>query len=364
MASIQERIKKYLFYNASVPLTQKVFFTENLRVMVHAGLSISESLNTLGLQAESKSFQRVIAAIQAEVTQGHPLSGALARFPKVFPPVFTNMIAIGEVSGTLEEVLEELTTQMKKDYDMRSKVRGAMTYPIVILVAMLGITTGLLTFVLPKLLGVFKEFGDVKLPLATRILITVSDFTQDHGIIVAAGFVGIIVGSSFAVKTRLGKSIFHRFIISGPLIGPIARKVNLARFSRTLSGLLRTDIPVIQAFNVTSDVLGNVHFRNATLDAAERIKKGETISAALSAHGKLFPPLVVQMVLVGERSGSVDTLLADIATFYEKQVDQVLDNLASVIEPVMILLLGGMVGGIAVAVITPIFALTQSISES
>jgi len=330
---------------------------------VHAGLSISEALNTLALQAESKSFKRIIAAIQDEVTQGHPLSGALVRFPKVFPPVFTNMIAIGEVSGTLENVLEELTMQMKKDYDMRSKVRGAMTYPIVITVAMVGITIGLLTFVLPKLLGVFKEFGNVKLPLATRILIAVSDFTQKNGVLVAVGAVGIVVGISFALKTRIGRAVFHRLIISGPIIGPIARKVNLARFSRTLSGLLRTDIPVIQAFHVTSDVLANVHFKAATLDAAERIKKGETISAALGAHGKLFPPLVVQMVLVGERSGTVDTLLADIATFYEKQVDQVLDNLASVIEPVMILMLGGMVGGIALAVITPIFALTQSISE-
>lgn len=364
MASIVQRIDNWLLYNSSVPLTQKVFFTENLRVMVHAGLSISEALNTLALQAESKTFKRVIAIIKSDVEQGRLLSAGLAKFAKVFPPIFTNMIQIGEVSGTLEDVLLELTQQMKKDYELRSKVKGAMTYPVVVLVAMMGITTGLITFVLPKLLGVFKEFGNVKLPLATRVLMAISDFTQQNGLLVAVGFVSLVVAIIWFSRTRIGKSIFHRMFITMPIIGPIAKKVNLARFSRTVSGLLRTDIPVVQSFHVTSDVLANVHYRAATRDAAERIKKGETISRSLAAYPKLFPPLVVQMVLVGERSGTVDDLLADIATFYEQQVDQVLDNLSSIIEPILILALGGMVGGIALAVITPIYALTQSIAES
>ncbi|MEY4723814.1 MAG: hypothetical protein RLZZ324_1327 [Candidatus Parcubacteria bacterium] len=361
---MMERLDNYLLYNSTVPLTQKVFFTENLRVMVHAGLSITEALATLALQAESKAFKRIITKIKEEVETGRPLSVSLSKFAKVFPSVFTSMIQIGEVSGTLETVLEELTTQMKKDYDLRSKVKGAMTYPIVILVAMLGITTGLLTFVLPKLLDVFKQFGDVKLPLATQILINISDFTQNHGFLMVVIIVSVVVGVTLAARTVPGRSAIHWFIINGPIIGPIARKVNLARFARTVSGLLRTDIPVVQAFGVTAEVLGNVHFKAAVLDAAERVKKGETISAGLGAHGRLFPPLIVQMVLVGERAGTVDELLSDIAAFYEKQVDQVLDNLSSIIEPVLILALGGMVGGIALAVITPIYALTQSISES
>lgn len=363
MASPLQNLDNWLLFNTGVPLTQKVFFTENLKVMTHAGLSISESLRTLGLQAESKTFKRIIAHVQQEVEQGHPLSGALSKFPKVFPSIFTNMIQIGEVSGTLEEVLEELTMQMKKDYDLRSKVRGAMTYPIVVLVAMLGITIGLVAFVLPKLLAVFKEMGDIELPIATRFLIVISDFTQDHGILLAIGGVAFVIVASMAAKTKPGRSMIDYFIIHGPIIGPIARKVNLARFSRTMSGLLRTDIPVIQAFSVTADVLANVHYSAATRAAAERVKKGETISQSLALYPKLFPPLVVQMVLVGERSGSVDTLLADIAQFYEKQVDQILDNLSSIIEPILILSLGGMVGGIALAVITPIYSLTQSISD-
>ncbi len=365
MASpLSKKIDAWLLYNASIPLAQKVFFTENLRVMVHAGLSITEALNTLALQTESKTFRRIIVIVKDETDQGRLLSSGMAKFPRTFPPIYVSMVKIGEVSGTLENVLEELTMQMRKEYTLRSKVRGAMMYPIVVLSAMLLITTGLLVFVLPKLLAAFKDFGNVQLPLATRILIAVSDFTQNHGIVLLLGIIIVAVAFIAAARTARGRSLFDAATISLPIIGPIARKVNLARFSRTVSGLLKTDIPVVQTFTVTAQVLGNSRYREAVLDAAERIKKGATVASSIGAHGKLFPPLVVEMVLVGERSGTIDELLADVATFYEQQVDQVLDNLSSIIEPILILMLGGMVGGIALAVITPIYALTQSISQS
>jgi type IV pilus assembly protein PilC len=332
--------------------------------MIHAGLSMSEALHTLGLQAESKTMKTIIATLKTDVESGKLLSAGMNKFPRVFPDIFVSMIQIGEVSGTLEDSLNELTGQMKKDYNLRSKVKGAMTYPIVVLVAMLGITTGLLVFVLPKLLAIFKEFGDVKLPLATRILIVVSDFVNNNGLLVAGSFIAFVVAFIMFARTKRGKLIIHAFIIKAPILGPIAKKVNLARFSRTISGLLKTDIPVVQSFTVTSQVLANVHYHNAVADAAEKIKKGETISRSLSVYPKLFPPLVIQMIYVGERSGNVDSLLADIAEFYENQVDQVLDNLSSIIEPVLILMLGGMVGGIALAVMMPLYALTQSVAES
>lgn len=354
---------QFLLKHQSIPLTQKVFFTENLRVMIKAGLSMTESLNTLALQAESKFFQKIIRLIKDEVEGGKLMSAGLAKFPGVFPPVFVSMIQIGEVSGTLDEVLNELTMQMKKDYNLRSKVKGAMTYPIVILVAMSGITGGLLVFVLPKLIGIFKEFGDVQLPLATRILIWISDFTQVNGLWVLIGFIALAISFVVFARTTQGRSLIHMMIISMPIIGPIAKKVNLARFSRTLSGLLKTDIPVVQSLTVTSDVLGNVHYRASLLEAAEHIKTGETISRSLSAHPKLYPPLVIQMIMVGERSGNVDSLLAEIAEFYEQQVDNILNNLSSIIEPILILMLGGMVGGIALAVITPMYSLTQAVAE-
>lgn len=363
MSPLMEKFNRWYMANTSVSLTQKVFFTENLQVMIKAGLSITEALNTLALQAESKFFRRVIESVRADVESGKLLSQGLAKFPKVFTRIFINMIEIGEVSGTLEQTLSELTSQMKKDYHLRSKVKGAMTYPIVILVAMLGITTALLVFVLPKLLAIFKEFGDVKLPLATRILMFVSDFVQVHGVLVLVAGVIVVGAVIAAARTAPGRRVIDLMIIRGWIIGPIAVKVNLARFSRTLSGLLKTDIPVVQSLNVTADVLSNVHYNNAVHAAAEDIKKGETISKCLARYPKLFPPLVVQMTAVGERSGNVDGLLAEIADFYEQQVENVLNNLSSIIEPVLILLLGGMVGGIALAVMMPMYSLTQAISE-
>ncbi|MFH1046979.1 MAG: type II secretion system F family protein [Patescibacteria group bacterium] len=363
--SIFERFDHWLIRNTSVPLTQKVFFTENLRVMIHAGLSMSEGLNTLGLQAESKSFRRIILEVKRDVESGKSLSVGLSKFPKSFPDIYRSMIQVGEMSGTLEDVLGELTMQMKKDHKLRSKVKGAMTYPIVILIAMVGITTGLLIFVLPKLLGVFKEFGDsVKLPLATRILIGISDFVQNNGLLTATSIVIIVASITYFASTAIGKRFFHYIFLRGPIIGPITKKVNLARFSRTISGLLHTDIPVVQSFDITSQVVRNVYYRDAILDAAEKIKKGSTIADSLKEHGLVFPPLVVQMVLVGERSGNVDELLSDIAEFYEQQVDNVLDSLSSIIEPVLILILAFMVGGVALAVITPMYSLTQAIAES
>ncbi|MBN1585085.1 type II secretion system F family protein [Candidatus Uhrbacteria bacterium] len=364
MPNLMERANDWLMYNSSVPLSQKIFFTENLRVMVKAGLSISESLNTLSLQAESKAFSRIISLIREDVETGKSLSSGLQRFPKIFPPIFTNMVGIGEVSGTLDQVMDELTQQMKKDHKLRSKVKGAMAYPIVILVAMLGITIGLITLVLPKLLEIFKEFNDVKLPLATRMLIFVSDFVQAHGILVLIGAIVAVVAFIAWSRTNTGRKVIHRALIIAPIIGPIVRKVNLARFSRTLSGLLKTDIPVVQSLQVTADVLGNFHYHQSLLETAELIKRGDTISESLEKHPRLYPPLVVQMVAVGERSGNVDSMLEDIAEFYEQQVDNVLDSLSSIIEPILILLLGGMVGGIALAVMMPMYSLTQSISES
>lgn len=359
-----DRANEWLMYNSSVPLAQKIFFTENLRVMVKAGLSVSESLNTLALQAESKAFAQVIALIREDVESGKSLSAGMRRFPRIFPPIFVNMVEIGEVSGTLDQVMSELAQQMKKDHKLRSKVKGAMTYPIVILVAMVGITVGMIVFVLPKLLEIFKEFGNVQLPLATRMLIAVSDFVQANGLLVLLGFLAVVAGLIVFARTALGRGLIHRALIAAPMIGPITKKVNLARFSRTLSGLLKTDIPVVQSLTVTADVLGNVHYRQSLLDAAEAIRKGGAISESLESYPKLYPPLIVQMVAVGERSGSVDTMLGEIAEFYEQQVDNVLDSLSSVIEPILILFLGSMVGGIALAVMMPMYSLTQSVSES
>lgn len=346
-----------------VKLPQKIFFTENLRVMIKAGLSLTEALRTLALQTDQKGFKKVIEELKAEVEKGRSLSQALSGYTNLFEPIFINMIAAGEVSGTLEKTLEQLTTQMRKDYELISKVKGAMTYPLVVLSATVLIGIGMMIFVVPQILSIFDEIGADELPLPTKILIGFTNFLKGYWPFVIVGVVGGAVAFLWAIKTRPGKAVWHKILLSMWIIGPIIKKINLARFTRTLSALLRTDIPIVQGLTITSDIVRNVYYHDACLAMAEAVKKGETISEVLGRSPKLFPPLVVQMTSVGERAGTIDAMLEEIADFYEKQVDQVMNSLSSIIEPILILFLGGAVGGIALAIITPIYALTTKFGQ-
>ena len=346
-----------------ISLTQKIFFTENLRVMIKAGLSLTESLRTLALQTEQRAFKKVIFEIREDVEKGKSLSQALQRHGSLFEAIFINMISAGEVSGTLEKTLEQLTNQMRKDYELISKVKGAMTYPIVIMAATLLILTGLVTFVLPQLLSIFEEVGSDELPLPTKILIAVTDFVTHHGILLVIGLVILSFTFTWSIKTPPGRRLWHGFLLKMFVIGPIIKKINLARFTRTLSALLKTDIPIVQSLHITGDIVRNVYYHEACLVAAEAVKKGEQISIVLERKPDLFPPLVVQMTAVGERAGTIDEMLEEIADFYEKQVSQTMANMSSIIEPFLILFLGGVVAGIALAVITPIYALTTKFGQ-
>lgn len=341
-----------------IKLADKIFFTENMRVMIKAGLSLTEALRTLAMQTNSKGFREVILEIHDLVEKGQALSEALKRYPKLFEPIFTSMVAAGEASGTMESTLEQLTEQMRKDYELRSKIKGAMTYPAVVLGATMLIATGMMLFVIPQILSIFDEFGADELPLPTKILVAFSDFFTNHFFLLLFIVLAVVAGFLWFIKTKVGKYAWHKFLLSIFIIGPIVKKVNMARFTRTLSSLLRTDIPIVQGMEITANVVRNVYYRDAILEAAEALKKGEQISQVMSNYPKLFAPLVVQMSSVGERSGSLDNMLVEIAEFYEKQVDNVMNNLASIIEPLLIIFLGFAVGGIALAIITPIYSLT------
>jgi type IV pilus assembly protein PilC len=345
---------------STIPSAEKVFFAENFRVMVKAGLSVSEALETLALQTRNKKFALILTEIKEGVEEGNPLASMLAKYPKIFPEYFVNMIRVGEVSGTLEKNLEELSNQMKKDHDLTSKVRGAMIYPMVIVVATVGIGILMFVYVIPSVLSVFDELK-IQLPLATRILIAFSKFINHHGILLLAGIVAAIAGIILFRRTAHGKKFFHFLILHAWIFGPIAKKVNLARFSRTVSSLLKTDIPVIESFKIASTVLGNVYYKNACLDASEKLAKGVNINEVLKKYPSLFPPLVTQMVSVGEKSGTLDELLAELALFYEEEVSDITKNLSSIIEPILIVFLGGVVGLIAFAVISPIYSLSEAI---
>ena len=235
-----------------------------------------------------------------------------------------------------------------------------MTYPVIVITAMIGIAIAMIVFVIPKITGMFEEVN-ATLPLPTRILIALSDFMIANGLWVGIGFVVLIIAFFRLIRTKKGSYIWHGLLLKLPIIAPILRKINLAKFSRTFSSLLKTDIPVVQSFQITASTLGNSHYRRAVENAAERVKKGVQIATILAEYPKLFPPLVVQMVSVGEETGTIDTILDELAIFYEEDVDRTMSNLTTILEPILILLLGAGVGGLAVSIILPIYTLTQNI---
>ncbi len=355
-----EQVNAFLLKLSRVPLKEKLFFLQHLSIMLKAGISLSQSLRTLSLQSTNKYFQFVLNDMATKVDSGMSFTDTLRLHEKVFGELFVNMVEAGEMSGKLEQVLGQLYTQTKKSYELKSKVKGALTYPAVILFAMGGIGTFMMIFVVPRITTMLKEFN-TELPLPTKILITVSDAVANHVILSAAVAVLTIGLIAKILKTNRGKFIFQTILLKLPVIAPIVKKINIAQFARTISSLMKTDIMIIKTFQITGNVLGNLHYRQALYAMAEKIKKGGKIADVVASYPTLFPPLVTQMVMVGEETGELDNILEELAGFYENEVDQIMSNLPAIIEPLLILVLGCGIGGIAVSIIMPMYSLTDSI---
>ena len=354
-------LDQWLMRLQGVPVVQKIFFTQNLGVMLRGGFSIGRAMSTLALQTNHKYFRQVILELEDDLEGGTNFSQALRRHPGVFSELFINMIAAGEVSGKLDEVLKSLTVQMKKDHQLISKVKGAMTYPIVVIVAMIGAGIAMLTFVIPKLLEVFSQ-NNAQLPLPTRILIAISNALRYQGIWIGLGVIVTITAIIWIGKTKRGQWWYDKIFLVAPILGPIIRKINLARFTRSLSSMLATDIPIIQTFQVIGRTMGSAHYRSSIDNAAEALRTGTSIAKVLERYPKLYPPLVQQMVSVGEESGTLDEVSGELANFYEEEVDQTMSNLSTIIEPVLLLILGAAVAGMAIAILLPIYSLSEQIS--
>lgn len=342
-----------------VKAKEKIFFIQNLKTMIKAGMSITEGLQTIIKQTDNQKFKDILIDLSNGVEAGKSLSESMGKYPKVFTTIFINMIAAGEMSGNLENILEQLYVQIKKDYDLISKIKGAMSYPVVVLTAMVGMLLGMVFFVFPTFIEIFEE-ANAELPFVTKILIDITGFIIDNGLITLIGAIIVIVVLANLMRTTQGKKLFHLFMLKAFIIGPLVKKINLARFARSLSSLLKTDIPIIKSFEITSSVVGNVHYKKAILESIDKIKKGSTIASAVQDYPKLFPPMIIQMIIVGEKSGTTDDLLNTIAEYYEEEVDNITKNLSSIIEPLLILVIGAAVGVIAVAVMMPMYNLSQS----
>jgi len=353
------RTDRWLEKFENIPTAEKLFFIQQLAIMLKAGISLGKALEMLYKQTANKRFKVILKDIHVQILSGNSLADALKRHQKIFGELFVNMVGAGEASGTLEKVLHHLYLELKKSNELKRKIRGAMAYPIIILCAMAAIGIGVMIFVVPKFISIFKEVN-LELPLMTKILIKVSDAITNHGLVVGVLLLAAIIILIQLLKTKSGRGTWHWLMLKLPVIGPIVKKINLARFSRTLSSLLATDIKIVESFKITASTLNNELYRRSLLAAAEKIKKGVLINKILAQYPDLYNHVILQMIAVGEETGELDSILAEIAGFYESEVDEVMNTLPTIIEPIIILILAVAIGSMAVAIIMPMYSLTNA----
>lgn len=345
---------------SAVPFVEKYMLIHHLEIMSKAGLSVVNSFEVLITEVSNAKLRRIIIAIKEEVETGKQLSDVLVKYPKIFPPIYVSMIAAGEVAGKLEDALSQISEQMKKTQHLTSKIRGAMIYPLVIVCAMIGISIFVVFYILPKILVMFEEM-DVELPIATRVLIAITKFAQNYWWLLLIVIIIAVFAFGRAMKIYKFKRTMHAISLSLPIIGPIIKKVNLARFTITLSSLLSSTIPIVDAVKISADVLGNLIYKESLITTSNALKQGEALSSILSIYPKNFPTMVTEMIAVGEQTGRVEKMLGELAEYYNNEVDETMNNFTAVIEPIIILLLGVGVAGIAVAVIMPMYSLAQNV---
>jgi type IV pilus assembly protein PilC len=344
----------------NVPLKEKMVFARNLSVMVASGLTVSRALNNLALQTNNKTFRKILLDIFAETQSGKSLSDSLSKYVDVFGELFINMVRVGETAGNLDEVLKIIATQLEKEHDLKSKVKGAMIYPAVILTVMFIIGIIMLTYVLPKLLAVFKDMN-AQLPMATRFIVGLSDVLRNNGILVAVVFISLVIFLQYFLKQEAGKKALSWLTIRLPIFGSLVKQVNCARFSRIYSSLLRSGVSSVEALKIISRTLTNYYYQKALLKSVEDIQKGLNLSSVLSEKQDIFPILVSQIVQVGEETGKTEMVMLQLAEFYEEEIDQITKNMSSIIEPLLMVIIGGAVGFFAVAMLQPMYSMMDSI---
>lgn len=344
---------------STVPLKEKLVFTRNLGVMIQSGLPIGRALFNLSAQTKNKRFKGVIMELHEDVQKGLPFSESLAKHPGVFNDLFVNMIRVGEVGGSLDESLEIITVQMEKEHELLSKVKGAFMYPAVIVVAMIGVGILMLTYILPQILGVFEDM-EVELPATTQFVISLSDALQAHPIGIAVLVIGGGIFIKFFIKTGPGKITVSFIALHLPAIGGIVKKVNAARFARIYSSLLKSGVSVVDALGIVQGTLSNHYYKEALKDAVAKVQKGVELSKIIAEYPKIFPIIVPQMLQVGEETGKTEEMMSKLAAYYEEEVAQITKNLSSIIEPVLMLLIGGAVGFFAVSMMQPMYGILEN----
>lgn len=345
---------------ARVPVLEKMLFARYFALMLRAGLDVKRALSVLQQQTRNRPMRSAIESVYQGVERGQTMADSMEAFPQAFSSLFVGFVRVGETTGKLQEALEILADQLHKEYDLRRAVRGGMLYPAVILAALVAVATVMMIFVVPKLVDVFQGFN-VELPLTTRILIAASNFFQHYWYLVIGMVILAIFGTWALLKVRaVYDSLMHAFLYT-PLVGPIIQKVNLARFARNLSSLIESGVPFVQALDILGVNTPHPSYAKVFLAARDHVKQGKPLSDFLADFHRLFPPLVVNIAKVGEETGELGSVLKEVALFYESEVDQTMKNLTSIMEPVLMIIMGIAVGALAISVISPIYDLVNVI---
>ncbi len=336
-----------------------VVFTRQFATMIDAGLPLVQCLEILGAQQQNVHFQKVIVSVKVDVESGSTMADALAKHPKIFDELFVNLVAAGEVGGILDTILNRLATYMEKNIKLVGQVKGAMVYPSVVMVVAVGVTAVLLIFVIPVFEKMFRDFGGT-LPAPTQFVIDLSNGLRAQLIPVIIGITLFIFMVRATGRTKKGKLFLDGLLLKAPVLGPLFRKVAVAKFTRTLGTMIASGVPILDALMITAKSAGNKVVENAIMYTRERISEGRTMADPLAETG-VFPVMVVQMIAVGESTGAMDAMLQKIADFYEDEVDTAVAALTSLLEPLLMVFLGVMLGGLIIAMYLPIFELAGNI---
>ncbi|HEY7439670.1 MAG TPA: type II secretion system F family protein [Acidimicrobiia bacterium] len=342
-----------------VKLKDVAVFSRQFATMINSGLSLIKALGILAEQTENQELARVIGEVRRDVETGAALSVAISRHPKVFNRLYIAMVRSGEIGGVLDTVLLRLADTIEKQVELRRKIRSAMTYPVVVLCVCLLIASAMLLFIVPQFKGIYKELNGT-LPTPTQILIQISDIVKKYfPIVILLGAVGIYLFRRWT-KSEQGRPIWDAFTLRIPVFGPLLRKTALARFSRTLAALTRSGVGILESLDIVAETAGNEVVASAVRDTQQAVKRGDTLARPLEQH-EVFPPMVVQMIAVGEETGAIDEMLDKIADFYDQEVSATVDALTSLIEPMLILFMGVIVGGMIISLYLPMFNIIKLI---
>ncbi len=356
---LKAKPKDIVLFQKGIQTKEIVIFTRQFSTMINAGLPLVQCLDILSSQQPNPSFKKILSQIKGDVEGGSTFADALGKHPKVFDSLYVNLVAAGEVGGVLDTVLNRLAVYMEKNEALKNKVKGAMTYPIIVLCVAFGVVAILMIFVIPTFSDMFKQFGSA-LPGPTQIVVDLSNFFRNFWWLMIGLIIAIIIAFKWTRSQEKGRFYTDKMALRLPVFGPLIKKVAVAKFTRTLGTMISSGVPIMDGLDITSRTAGNVIVENAIKSVRTAISEGRTMSEPLEQTG-IFPGMVVQMIAVGEATGAMDQMLSKIADFYDEEVDTAVEALTSALEPMLMVFLGGLIGFIVVAMYLPIFQMAQAV---